>query len=162
MCSFKTSLMFETLLNVNPNRCRKCVLVGKNEPQVSCESWTKPTSWHSRSPLADGPDWHRPSRTSPTCSSFKKENDFVLKLKTILKFCFNTVSSDWAVPQRHYLKDVYDSGMVFYNVFVPRRQAFYTAFKCVCSFPFLSKVLMLILSLLCLRALEGFVPLKIL
>lgn len=91
-----------------------------------------------------------------------KKSDFVLKLKTILKFCFNTVSSDWAVPQRHYLKDVYDSGMVFYNVFVPRRQAFYTAFKCVCSFPFLLKVLMLILSLLCLRALEGFVLLKIL
>lgn len=44
-----------------------------------------------------------------------------------------------AVNRLNHRDDVYDGGMVFYNVFVFRRQAFYTAFKCVCYVSFLSR-----------------------
>lgn len=54
--------------------------------------------------------------------------------------------------------DVCDSGMVFYNgSFLDK---LFTLHSSVCCFLFLPKVLTLILSLLCLRALEAFVLLK--
>lgn len=54
---------------------------------------------------------------------FLFRNVFVLKMSLSIFFCFNGFEN----------ADVYDSGMVFYNVFfVFRRRAFYTAFKPVC------------------------------
>lgn len=41
---------------------------------------------------------------------------FCTEAKDYFDVCFNTVVGDWTVPQRHYFNDVYDSGMVFYNV----------------------------------------------
>lgn len=85
---------------------------------------------------------------------------FVLKLKSILKFALTQSAAIGLYRKDTISNDVYDSGMVFYNVLFLDDEAFYTAFECVCYLVFLPKVLTLILSLLCRRALEGFVRLK--
>lgn len=81
---------------------------------------------------------------------------FVLKLKTILKFALTQSAVVGLYHKDTISNDVYDSGMVFYNVLFLDDEAFYTAFECVCYLVFLPKVLTLILSLLCRRALERF------
>lgn len=88
-----------------------------------------------------------------------KKNNFVLKLKTILKFAL-TQSAVIGLYHKDTISNVvYDSGMVFYNgLFLDDK--LFTLHSSVCYFLFLPKVLMLTLSLLCWRALEGFVLLK--
>lgn len=78
---------------------------------------------------------------------------FCTGTKESFGFCFNGFEN----------ADVYDSGMVFYNVLFLDDELF-TLHLSLFAFFFLSlfqsKVLMSILSLLCWRALEGFVLLR--
>lgn len=87
------------------------------------------------------------------------EKYFVLRLETILKFALmqSTVIDLYHKDTISY--DVCDSGMVFYiGLFLDDK--LFTLHSSVWCFLFLPKVLTLILSLLCLRALEAFVLLK--
>lgn len=85
--------------------------------------------------------------------------NFVLKLKTILKFALIQSAVIGLYHKDTISNDVYDSGMVFYNVLFLDDKLF-TLHSSVGYFFLLPKVLTLILSLLCWRALEGFVLLK--
>lgn len=122
---------------MNQNWCRKCCFIlGKKEWTVSCLK-VEPSQLHGIPGLILLTAWYAQAvgHFRGFVKKKKKEKkDFVLKLKTILKFALIQSAVIGLYHKDTISNDVYDSRMVFYNVFVFRWQAFYTAFKCVCYF----------------------------